>query len=301
MGQNLVPNPGFEVLDQSCNGGVSYDELADWVPAQCSSGAFFFHPCSTANGWPQSGAPANLWGEQEAHDGVAYAGVIAYAYQSSFPTVHYLSVPLTQPLVAGVEYCFGLNASLAGRSAFRTATLSAIFTPYYPSVCQGWDTSAWASEAQVIFNTTAVDTTSWTDLTAGFVAEGGEQYLTIGNFSGQADPDSIFIGWTSAPAQRAVYYIDAVQLQPCDVGVPENGEVLFQVQPMPADDMVSLTVPHGLHNATLIIHDALGRGMATHRVQGSGALIPIAHLAAGWYAFEVCGSGYHAVATVLVR
>lgn len=34
--QNLVPNPSYEVMDESCIGGAWYSILADWDQVDCS-------------------------------------------------------------------------------------------------------------------------------------------------------------------------------------------------------------------------------------------------------------------------
>ncbi|MBK8498200.1 MAG: hypothetical protein IPL52_05155 [Flavobacteriales bacterium] len=142
-------------MDMPCTAGASYYILADWFPADCTSGASYFHPCSTDNGAPNAGAPENIWGSQSAQDGVAYGGTLTYSAGLPFPPRDYASALLMQPLVAGTEYCFSLYASLAGRSMYRSATLNAVFTTYYPTACSGNDTLNWPTEAQLAFDLTA--------------------------------------------------------------------------------------------------------------------------------------------------
>lgn len=287
LAQNLVPNSSFEAMDMPCVGMVSFSNLSDWYGPQCSSGAAYFHPCSSANGWPQAGAPVNQWGQQQAFAGDAYASTFTYAYEAPFPIVHYLVTALAQPLVAGQEYCFGLYANLAGRSAFRSGSLSALFVDYQPSVCLGEDTLFWQSEAQVSLDLSTVDTTYWSSLDGSFVADGGEQYLVIGNFSPPSSPDTTFLGWSSAPAQRAVYFLDLVSLIPCNVSVEEITEVGVQLFPNPTCDFVTVSVPEEFLGCTLDFYDTNGRNMLSTTVSKSVERVSVESLSPGLYSIRV--------------
>ncbi len=268
--QNLIPNAGFEELDTPCIGGTSYSYLADWFPTNCSSGAGYFHPCGTANGSPEYGAPDNVWGGQEAFDGVAYAGTLTYFYLAQYPPHHYLSVPLLTPLVNGAEYCLSLHTSLAGRSTYRSMTLSAVLTSAYPSACDGNDTINWPDQAQVVFDLSTVDSTNWSALSGTFVARGGEQYLTIGNFTNFQYSDTVFFGTSPSPLKFAFYYIDGVELRTCEAVIQEERAGAFTVFPNPAKDAVRCELASAPdRQAEYEIMDGLGRVVSAGRLTNS--------------------------------
>ena len=217
--QNLIPNSSFEDLVEPCLDFPVYSDLASWVLCSCNYGGGYFHSCSTANGFPNAGTPGNNWGFEEPLDGEAYLATITFTESGTYR--YYLSTPLTEPLVPGVEYCFTLHASLAEVSAYRTTDLHVIFTTYYPTACNGNDTLNWISEAQFVLNTTDVDTASWTELSGSFVATDTEAYMTIGDFNAPTTPDTIYIGPSTFPSQRAIYYIDKLELRTCESAVQE--------------------------------------------------------------------------------
>jgi hypothetical protein len=154
-------------------------------------------------------------GYEPAHSGQAYTTINTFEYTDSDGNPRmYLSTDLTEPLVAGQEYCLGLWMSLAEQSSFRTSTLHAFLWYGLPSMCNGND-SLWDENAVLTFNTSQVDTAGWYFLEGSFTASGAEANLTLGSFLYGAEIDTTFLAW-HLPPYTASYYIDDVYLGSCD-------------------------------------------------------------------------------------
>ncbi|MBL0127113.1 MAG: T9SS type A sorting domain-containing protein [Flavobacteriales bacterium] len=288
--QNLIPNPSFEEMDGSCEGGAYYGILADWVSPNCGGPGGYFHSCSGANGFPNANVPVNLWGAQDAAEGSAYLGITTYQHNSPLLLQSYPTVALEQALIAGVEYCMSIRINLAGRSAYRTRNLSVIFSWLYPSACGGNDTINWPTEAQIVFNTEAIDTTDWTVLAGSFTAIGGEQYLTMGDFIGFANPDTVFHGVTSAPVQRAVFFIDDLSLLACDAGVSDITRHPLNVYPNPASDRITIDLAQvNGPPYEYFLSDAAGRTVRSGSLASSS--LDVKPLASGIYQLVLRSKG----------
>ncbi len=209
LSQNLVPNPDFETFT-SCPPNVNQGG-----PMECTP---WFHPTDASSdyfnicGGSGADVPNNLFGTQNAHSGVAYAGIgvwfVGFLYRE------YLCVQLTQPLLPNTAYEVSWYVSLADNncgtdkmgaylSVNPTTTTGIVTLPYDPQV---------SSNLGLL-----TDKINWTLITGCFAAEGGEQYITIGNFFGNADTP---LDPTCAqnPIQ-SYYYIDDVSV--VAIGPPE--------------------------------------------------------------------------------
>jgi hypothetical protein len=132
--------------------------------------------------------PYNTFGNQVAHGGVGYAGMIV---RNGSGYREYIEAPLTSPLVASATYEVEFWVSLSdtcdsaidrlgaylsvgpvGPAAFDTAL------PYTPQV---------ESPAAVYLT----DTVSWTKVSATYVAAGGEDHIVLGNFHDDANTGTV--------------------------------------------------------------------------------------------------------------
>ena len=290
--QNLIPNAGFEDLDELCLDMTNYLDAADWVLCSCNFGGGYFHSCSTANGFPNAGTPGNIWGYEEPLDGEAYMATITFIRNMEGTYRYYLSTPLTEPLVPGVEYCFTLHASLAEVSAYRTTDLHVIFTTYYPTACNGNDTLNWITEAQLVLNTTDVDTASWTELSGSFVATAAEAYMTIGDFNAPATPDTIYIGPSTFPSQRAIYYIDKLELRTCESAVQEASADELVVAYDADAGVLNLSTSAAIPFTYVALFDPAGRVVLNEPTNGTTVRFSTGGLPRGMYVVraEVNGS-----------
>jgi len=191
--QNLVPNPDFEYYNQCPFAGDVTGPMTcePWISM---SSANYFNVC-----WPGGfGVPSNFSGYQPAHSGDGYVG----GYQRD--TREFIYAQLLEPLVAGQCYEVSFYASCANIWC-GINHLGAHFTNEEP---------AWPSGVIPQLDGGGqffADTLNWMLISGTFVASGGEEWITLGNFytnaNTQFDPDC------HLSTIAAYYYFDDVVVQ----------------------------------------------------------------------------------------
>ncbi len=175
--QNLVPNPSFEVFT-TCPTTLGIGGPLQCIPWVSYNSADYFNVCGGFN----TGVPFNAWGYQEARTGVAYVGVF-HKINGGFPEQReYIQAPLLEPLEAGICYDVGYWVNLSDVSCAVNRT-GVLFT-------EGPETTPFLEIPQIdITDTFYRDKVNWEYVSGYFLAEGGEDYITIGNFYNDADTD----------------------------------------------------------------------------------------------------------------
>jgi gliding motility-associated-like protein len=200
---NLIPNPSFENYDsipynfdqlKFCNNWYRTFGTADYFSA-------FSPTACSSNSYGIAKIPLNAAGFQQSKSGNFYAGLLNFGdlpassgwppFSMSFESI---GAQLNQPLLSNHVYNFSLNYSLANFSGLVNNNFSALFTAsqyslntgLFNPLSQSWyDFSINNMNPQVNFDTTAylsTDTLNWTLFNQCFLANGGEKYMTIGNF-----------------------------------------------------------------------------------------------------------------------
>ena len=184
--------------------------------------ADYFNVCGSR----ECGVPSNKLGQQMPHDGDGYCGI----YCSKNDYREYLQTRLRRKLHSGDSIQLTFWASLSEESTGAVATLGGLFTQESISdtvrsiflakeqeylTDDIFQTIARPYVPQVVnsFDSTITNTRDWQRISGIFVAQGGEQYITIGNFnlaeqSGYADYDSL-----TRLLPGAYYYIDDVSVR----------------------------------------------------------------------------------------
>ncbi len=209
IAQNLVPNPGFET-----NTGCPYDiskpafyqlTLATPWNQPTAGTSDYFHTCATSTACI---VPANTFGSQTANGGDGYAGF--YTYQTVTANYReYIQVMLSSTLSAGVSYDLSYYISLADKSQWASNKIGAYFSA---TAISGGGATPLGYTPQIVNNTVITDMAAWTLVTGTFTAGGGENYITIGNFSNDAGTTVSATGISTLPI--AYYYIDDICLTP---------------------------------------------------------------------------------------
>jgi hypothetical protein len=258
-GQNSVLNPGFEGHDD-CTFGVEWANVHDWQIPVCVSEPGCRNSCNNVID-PGIGVPCNLQGCQPAHGGEGYLLLGAY-YRYFSAQQKKVSAHLVEPLVANETYCVRFWLSLADSSEARCNLLHGLFSVDPPSACNGGD-STWAQQAQVTYNTSSVGSEAWHMLEAQYVAQGGEEYFTFGNFRPDSLTDVTYLGPMYVHS-RSMFYVDDVAIEHCDVRVNELEEPALadlRVWPNPSTAGEAVQVNYGRVDCTVYwtLEDALGR------------------------------------------
>lgn len=249
---NLVPNPSFEVND-TCPSYVS--QLAHALPwFQPSWGTpDYFNTCATD--WHVD-VPLNWFGYQNPRTGNAYAGIFATIIigDTAYPPYReYLEVKLDSALQAGQNYFVSFYVSLADSVNFATDDIGVLF-----SIDTVKNDSAFIlSFIPQIENTSdnfLTNKVAWVKVAGAYIAQGGENFMTIGNFKNNANTDTLFVPGGSANFGQldyysAYYHVDDVCVSTdslnCNstVGINEvkNNKELVLI-PNPFTDKINITV-----------------------------------------------------------
>lgn len=210
QGQNLVPNPDFDLFDQ-CPPYLGQIHLASGWDSPNFATSDYFHACSdSVNG---NSVPVNRMGEQLPQSGQGYAGIRLWIPPgiSTPDQREYLVSTLSAPLQADSTYRISFFANLADYSTHSTDALGLGlsdtpwngadgFIPFEPVV-------------QLPTGSILADRTAWTYLSGTYTAQGGEQYLIIGNYL--RDTAMLLLSYPPGTDETvlAVYaYIDQVEI-----------------------------------------------------------------------------------------
>ncbi len=225
---NLVPNPGFEDRIECISNDSDVSDAPPWFSPTAAT-PDVFHECAIVNSdpcpYPETvaldpwmiGIPTNFIGCQSPHDGVGYAGAF-FMNPGASPENEwreYLAVRLLEPLESSSIYSIGYFASLAERSMVAT-----------------WSLSVGLSNDSLIFDDNHIvhisppiiltndqgefinDTDDWHEVSFTYEANGGEEFIYIGNFESNEEIEFEFVidesDWPGHFLESAYYYIDDV-------------------------------------------------------------------------------------------
>ena len=216
---NLVPNPSFEVY---VNCPTTNKELAPYpwfYPTNIST--CYVNTCSSSNLY---GVPNNTLGGgqnyQYARTGNAYSGLGFYSKMLN-PNIgggrNYIEVKLNDSLISGKFYlgtyyiCLANNVKLATNNAGILFSKKAV---YVDTLIQKFGILNANPQILSYSNPIIRDTQNWTKVSGVFLAQGGEKFITIGNFGndGHTFVDSVL----SSGLNVSVYSIDDVSVIPLD-------------------------------------------------------------------------------------
>lgn len=227
--ENLVPNGSFEQISGKLRrlGGIEAAE--GWV-SPTGVGADLF---SESSNTPDIQVPMNFYGKEDAVDGTNYAGIVAYSYGDKMPR-SYITSKLSTPMKKGMRYKVTFRASLAELSKYSSNKLGAHISkkPFetkekVPALIEEPHI---LHPQEIIFNAMY----GWEIVCGEYVADGGERYITIGNFT---QNDQVKSEKNKKPRElkgnqviAGYYYIDDVSVfllgpdQNCECGYSDDAE-----------------------------------------------------------------------------
>lgn len=230
---NLVPNPTFEKIEKKIKDKGEIKVATPWTSPTLAQADLYV---SKTKNYAIS-IPENSYGEEKPMEGSGYAGIMGYSYKNKFPR-SYLQVQLTEQLEEGKEYCVKYHVSLADLSKYSCNHLGVAITDKAMTANNSdvlkFD-SFIESKKLVIYETQFY----WTAICGVYKAKGGEEYLTIGNFTDDANLQLKKVkrprGFSKPQTYDAYYYVDNVSVTPieeakkCDCDVTpgmENAETV---------------------------------------------------------------------------
>ncbi len=286
--QNLVLNPSFE--DTIACTGTYAMQCKYWYTANIGSPDYFSEQpdifCGTSY-VPQSGA-----GYQYARTGIAYVGLGVYTKHVSPNHINrreYVGGELSDTLKQGHEYCVSFYVSVAEELKYVVDGIG-----LYLSVDSAVDYTintnlSFVPQISNPAGNIIYDTLNWVQISGTYIANGGEKYLTIGNFK---DDANTAIDSTSASLIESYFFIDDVSVIDCTVGINEvNGNLSSgKLYPNPANTVVYYENELAADESGKIkLMDMLGKEIKEYNLtKGSNFVsIPVSDLAKGIYLVKI--------------
>jgi len=207
---NLVPNSTFEKIEKKIKDKGEISVAIPWTSPTLSQADLYVPKTKNYN----ISIPENSYGEEKPMKGSGYAGIIGYSYKNKVPR-SYLQVKLTGQLEERKSYCVKYHVSLADLSKYSCNHLGVAIT----------STAITANNSDVLKFESHIESRKlkiyetqfyWTPICGIFNAKGGEEYLTIGNFTDDKDLQTKKVkrprGFTKPQTYDAYYYIDNVSV-----------------------------------------------------------------------------------------
>ncbi|MFK8038167.1 MAG: OmpA family protein [Crocinitomicaceae bacterium] len=239
---DLVENGSFEDIIGKIKRAGSIDLSSGWVS-----------PTKTAADIYSSiirddfGSPENVNGKEDPQDGSAYAGFTSFSYGDKLPR-SYVSTKLKLPMHKGQTYCVKFYVSLAEGSKYGSNNIAANFSKKQYNINE--DKSIMGkSSVMHVENPIFSGQFGWEEVCGTYIAEGGEKFLTIGNFSSNGETVSERMkkptDFRGQQAIRAYYYLDNVSVElvddegecKCMTDVKEEESFVYAVSPVNPEGM----------------------------------------------------------------
>lgn len=194
--QNLVPNSSFEIFYKKTH-EKGVDVLRLWyIPTRTSSD--YFNTKVKGLGNPKE--------EIVPHTGTGYTGILAFDKREAYR--EYMSVKLNEQLKQYHVYRVSYYVQLSAQSTYASNAIGAAVTAHNPLNEHKHDALGLAPQ---IKPSQAIQTTgNWILVTEEFVASGGEEFLTIGNFNTEDMKGAVQL---KEGKPMAYYYFDDVSLE----------------------------------------------------------------------------------------
>lgn len=294
--QNLVPNHSFETFSLCLPGAGKIYSATNWfqprkignASVNQSSSSDYYNSCATN---PFYSVPNNFGGFQYAQTGNAYIGIGVYEkYNPNYR--EYAEVGLTMPLEEAKHYKLEFYASLICYSRYAIKQLDACFTS--DSLFDSTVFVITSVVPQIQNNTIISDTMNWVKVSGSFTANGGENFLTIGNFQPDSLTDTLAV--VNNPANYfngAYYYIDDVSLTLYSTaGVNElSGKENFSISPNPANESFNVkSIDTRNKEDEFVLYSTIGEAVLKKKITEREQVILTEGLPNGMYYWQCGGS-----------
>lgn len=204
FGQNLVPNPSFEIYTLCPFGSYQIDKVVSWSSAGGSPD--YFNSCATAGG---ASVPANFCGYQNAANGAAYIGLYTFNKGVSFPNNReHIQASLINPLSVGTKYYVSFDVSFTLDNieiGYASDKLGVLFTN--TTTYSSGNPPILNNNSQVFIDTVISDTLNWFHCEGSFIADSAYQNIMIGNFFSDTNTNTMEL---DSSLYTSYYFIDNI-------------------------------------------------------------------------------------------
>lgn len=213
---NYVQNPSFEVYDTCPNTLHQIRYALYWSNLIDHSGLTpdFMHACANPNA--DVGVPVNS-SYQMPLTGLGYARVGLFSYSTSTPNfmqAEAMNNKLSKPLTANKQYCVKAHLSLYDNSFCVVDGFGMYFDNGTYSV---FTSGQITPQIEILDYNYLSDTVGWMEISGTFIADGTEEYITLGNFKRL---QTHYLPTANDPGTgyyEAFYYIDDVSVIESDL------------------------------------------------------------------------------------
>jgi len=231
---NYVPNPSFEEYDSIPiynNDSIIvlyYYYPSNWfLPVDCGFCYYFnskLNYVDTIGGNISAyGVPQNPWSYTYPYEGIAQSSFCPFTLNGNEGIRNYLEVKLKSPLTEDHVYCVSFFITILDTSYISIDQIGACFTidslinhtPYGNPPCYLLQNPPVVSTSGYYFNIR----NQWQRISGTFIAHGGEQFITVGNFKTDANTNYVWLPDVSSYGPGSVYHIDMVSVIECDSNI----------------------------------------------------------------------------------
>ncbi|MBD3636989.1 MAG: hypothetical protein HUJ25_06550 [Crocinitomicaceae bacterium] len=214
-GQNLIPNPGYEDTS-GCPGATVFLQHTDhWfrLPNHDGSPDLYYGDCGY-NGIINTMAPNQL-----PFEGKGYVG--AFSFYGQYNQAEYLCVKLNSPMVKDSVYYIEFHVLPSPRYTNFHGSFGAHFSVDKPlGDGNGFHVQPFEEHIGNPIDKLIKDTINWTTISGFYKANGGEQYMILGNFRRTEEiPFESFDRFDYINKNSSYYFIDGVGVKKND-GAP---------------------------------------------------------------------------------
>ena len=184
--QNLVPNYSFENITSCPNSasGVQYANMGWFSPNKIGDASNLYNTCQ-----PQTASLniPNTWsGYQWPHTGNGFVGMVLFDDTTS-PQLNwsreYTEIQLIDTLRINKKYCVGFYTNMGNNNMWAIKNIQAVFTN--DSLLYNDNNYGYIPGVSIAMESPSIisDTLNWVKVRGVYAALGGENFITIGNFS----------------------------------------------------------------------------------------------------------------------
>ena len=215
--ENLLENGSFESLKGKLKGMGGIETANTWFSPTPSKADLYVKESKI----PGVLTSENQYGKEDPKNGDNFIGIVTFSYNDKVPR-SYVSTELKAPMIKGMKYCVTMYASLAEGSKYASNQLAFNFST--KSLEQKEKTSIITASHILHPQKKIINATyGWEKICGTYIAEGGEKFITIGNFTNnegtknEKTPKNAKFKGTQAIA--AYYFIDDLHITAID---PKN-------------------------------------------------------------------------------
>lgn len=221
----LIVNPSFEnfsacPIAPSVPGAMEIEKCIGWYSPTIAT-SDYFHSCNNEVGIFNVSTPVNFAGYQVPYHGDAYTGIYTYVpYSDPCSYSEYIQTKLLTPLKSGQTYFLSFQVSLADYSTGGIENIGGVFTKHQVDNNSILGCPIPITPNVLNHGSFLTDTSSWIQIGGVFIAEGGEEYLTIGCFDALPVISPIVHDSITFGGHYVYYYIDGIEFYEIDMILP---------------------------------------------------------------------------------